>query len=1296
LARRRTLLLLALLILAVGAYALYRLPDWSARFLADSLSGFFQRPVRVGSVRFEIFPLQAEVRDVAVAGLTEDAPPFLEAARTQITPSLAPLRGRQLVLSRVRIEGLRLRVNAFPDPPEGRGGDDIPKMGGSGRGGVQVRVSRLVIQGGEFELNHQRVPLDLDLPEFHGRLGEEANRGLVGHVSFRPGELRFGSAPPLHLGTELDMRFNQGQLTVDEGRILAEGTDLGYQGRLRFSGRPQGQFNLAGPVDLAILERHVMRSGLGIEGLGRWDGVLSVDGSRLRIEGRMDGTKGAFMGLPVPSFEGRVTYDGNGLRIRDLGVEGLGGRARLDIDVPPGPPGTPGVRVAGTLEEADTEGLLRLVFDMGAPGVGAAASGPLDVRWPKGRARLVTGRVGLDLLARSDGRTPLQGRVDWAAVDGLQTLERADLRTPDAHALLQGRVFADDRTDIAVDAETADITALDDLLTRLRRALGNPEAQRLGVSGGGTFGGRWRGSLRVPVFEGRFSGRDIGYRGVDWGRADWVGTADPETLESRSLVLRRPGSELWLDGRSEIGWFGDKDALDLRVRLTSWPAADLVKAMGWDLRIAGPLSGEATLRGRRSAPRGTARLSASAGRYYGVPFEDASLDLRWEGRVAEATSGQARVGGGSLSLRGSLDDDGVYDGTAEVRGVDVAALLPPRAPGMTLAGKLSGSLTLQGTLTRPRVDARLRSPRLFVADEGLGALEARLTGKGDGRLSIDARCRSARLDVAVTGALGATPPYESTLRLVAHDTSLDPYLRALFPALPGALGLVATGEVAIRGPLSSPRLLSAEANLSDLQVLVPEYPLRTREPLRATLAGGKLQVEALRLASEGTDLAVEGHVDVFGETELAVNARGAADLRALSVISPRLRGRGAARLALAVSGTRAAPRLEGTLDLEGAGVRVRGFPHGIEDVHGRVRFDDKTAELEGITGTVGGGSVEIEGQAAYAGGRLTSFDLRPTGRGLGLRYPEGLRSQVDVDLHLFGDSSEQWITGAIDVRQALWTRRYDLASEILAASRPAASAASLEEGTRLDLTLRAPGTLRIDNNLATLQARAELQLQGTTAAPVIQGRAEVDRGRIYFQGRTYVIRQGTIDFVNPQKLDPNFDIEAETRIQSYRVTLRVNGTLERVTPTLTSDPPLSPVQILSLLAGAEESTVAGLTQAQAQSDQARLAAAGAATLAAGRISEEVGLERGAEKLFGLNRFSIDPSLLRGAGTTPTARITLGKRITPDLNVLYSQDLRGTEQRVLTLEYTLSDRLSVLFTREDPGGLGFDLRLRQLR
>jgi hypothetical protein len=42
------------------------------------------------------------------------------------------------------------------------------------------------------------------------------------------------------------------------------------------------------------------------------------------------------------------------------------------------------------------------------------------------------------------------------------------------------------------------------------------------------------------------------------------------------------------------------------------------------------------------------------------------------------------------------------------------------------------------------------------------------------------------------------------------------------------------------------------------------------------------------------------------------------------------------------------------------------------------------------------------------------------------------------------------------------------------------------------------------------------------------------------------------------------------------------------------------------------------------------------------------------------------------------------------------DVRGAEERILSVEYTVSDRLSLLVTLSDPGGYGFDLRLRQSR
>jgi hypothetical protein len=1308
--RRRRLLLIALVLGATGVYALWRAPDWGARLVEHQLGRYFNRPVRVEAITLRPRTLELELRGLRVGGVSPGAPPFLEVPSARVRPSFAPLRGSRIVLSRVRVEGLRLRINAFPSPPLGPGGDDIPKLGGGRRGGgLQVSIQRFVIVGGEFLLNHERVPLDLDLPDFHGRLVSRPEGGLAGHVSFEPGRLKMGAAPELPVGTEIDVVVHRGVLDVQGARVVAENTNLAYRGRIRLSGRPQGQLRLVGSADLAVLEKHVFRSGLGFAGTARWDGVLSIDGSRLRIEGRLEGTDGAFMGVAVPRFASWLSYDGTaGLVMRDLDMDALGGSARLAIDVPPTATRRP-VHIRGPAREVDGEGILRMIFGWGDMGIGTAATGDVDVSWPRGRNRLVSGTIGVDLAERADGRYPLHGRLDWRAVDGRQTYEHALVRGPGMRGSVRGEVDAEDRARLDVEGETENLATTEAVMTRLRRALGNPEAQPAGFTGAGAFRGRWRGTVDWPVFDGRFEGSGVGYAGVDWGRAEWAGTFDTaaESVESRPLVLRKGEGEIVWNGRSDIGWFGLRDALDGRGRASAWPVHDLVTFMEWDVVATGLVTGEAVVRGRRSAPEGEAKGTARGGHYYTIPYDEARIESRWKGSVAEVTSGEVYLGGGTASFRGSVTDDGVYDGTAEMVGVDLGAIAPAPAPGVAYGGRLSGRLALQGTLVRPRLRATLSSKHLFFGDEGIGALDARLVGTGDGRVAIDGTCRSARVDVALAGAVGALPPYAADVTLSARSTSLDPFLRALQPALPASLALVATGEVRLRGPLETPAGIRAEAVVPDLQLLLPDFPVRSREPVRLTFSGGRLELADFHLAGEGTDLAVTGGVDVLGEGPLAVSARGRADLRALSLVTRRLRAAGSARLAVDVSGTRAVPRVLGTLDLEGAGLRVRGFPHGVEGLRGRVRFTERSAELEDVSGTLAGGELTLEGQAAYASGRLTSYDVRPVARGLALRYPEGLRSLVDAELRLFGDGAKQWITGTVDLRQALYTKRYDVASELLGARRvlPPPEAASPEEGAQLDLRVRAPGTVRIDNNLATLAASADLQVQGTTQAPVVTGRAEIDRGRLYFQGRTYVIQRGVLDFVNPRRLDPLFDIEAETRIRAYRVTLRVSGTLERVTPTLTSDPPLSSLQILALLAGQDETEVANLTQTQARQSQAQLAAAGAATLAAGRLSESVGLEREAERLFGLNRFSIDPSLLRGAGTTPTARVTVGKRIlTPDLNVLYSQDLRGTEERVLAIEYILSDRFSLLLTQTDPGqaktgaerGWAFDVRIRQSR
>jgi autotransporter translocation and assembly factor TamB len=780
---------------------------------------------------------------------------------------------------------------------------------------------------------------------------------------------------------------------------------------------------------------------------------------------------------------------------------------------------------------------------------------------------------------------------------------------------------------------------------------------------------------------------------VNWGRVEFSGSLLSDELRATGLELRRGGARARIAGRAGTGLHAGGDALELRASLAGWPAEDFVRALGWRIPLSGPLHGDVRLEGRRPALTGELRLASAAGLYHGVPFEDLELAaLLREGRI-EIPGSRARLGSGRLSFRGSVSDDGQYDGSAEAEAVEAGELLKALAPGWPVTGKLSGRVTLQGPLDRPRLSGELNSQRLFLGDEGVGAVRGVLTGAGDGRVAVEANCRSARLDLTVSGTLSTAVDGPAELRLRFTDTSLDPFLRQFYPALPSAATLVASGVAELSGPLGRPEELRGTAQVSELLLGLPEYPVRNAEPLRFRLEKEAVRVEELRLAGDGTDLRISGVTGMRGQTPLNLSVEGTADLRVLTVVTRRLRGRGAARLEMNVTGDVATPQLEGLLRLSGAGVRVRGFPVGLDSLTGNVRFSETGAELEGVNGSLGGGPVELSGSAGFRRGGLSAVDIKLAGQRVTLPYPEGLRSVLDLDLRLFGDAARQWLSGEIQVRHALWTRRYDLASELLAAGAPPSEPDSFTEGLRYDVKLRAPGTLEVDNNLATLRASAELDLAGSSEQPAVLGRAEIERGRVYFQGNTYTIRRGSVDFANPRRIDPSFNIEAETNIRSYRITLNVNGTLQRVYPALSSDPPLSAVQIVNLLAGADDSQLASFTLSQ--SEQTRLAVAGAATLAAGGLSEYVGLERQAQRI-GLSRFSIDPALVRGDFANPTARLTVGKRITPDLNVLYSIDLKSGKQQLISAEYTLSDRFSVLLTGSEDGGIGVDVRVRQSR
>ena len=304
------------------------------------------------------------------------------------------------------------------------------------------------------------------------------------------------------------------------------------------------------------------------------------------------------------------------------------------------------------------------------------------------------------------------------------------------------------------------------------------------------------------------------------------------------------------------------------------------------------------------------------------------------------------------------------------------------------------------------------------------------------------------------------------------------------------------------------------------------------------------------------------------------------------------------------------------------------------------------------------------------------------------------------------------LRGTVTVRDALYSKRFEPNADLfsLTAGAPLAGAAPAAAfPLRFDVQIDAPSALRVENNLARMVASADLQLRGTYDRPLLFGSATIEHGDVIFEGNRYLITRGTIGFANPARIEPYFDLEAETRVRvasqsvAYRVTLGFTGTASKMTMNLNSDPPLSSVGILLLLLGQTSSDdllnaeLRTLNPTAASRSEEDLLKAATARLLAGSLSAPV--NRAVEQTLGVD-LQITPSL-GGSETdplTPSARLILGKRLSSRAYVTFARPLGTTSgaSQILVLEYDQNDRLGWVITQNGDRTFSIDFRVQHRR
>jgi autotransporter translocation and assembly factor TamB len=494
-----------------------------------------------------------------------------------------------------------------------------------------------------------------------------------------------------------------------------------------------------------------------------------------------------------------------------------------------------------------------------------------------------------------------------------------------------------------------------------------------------------------------------------------------------------------------------------------------------------------------------------------------------------------------------------------------------------------------------------------------------------------------------------------------------------------------------------------------------DYVVKNAAPIRIALDRQQVKIEELQLVGEDTRLRVSGAIGLKDE-RIALKASGDANLGILQGFFRDVRGSGRAELTAAIDGPLQQPQFSGMATITDGRIRHFSVPNALDAINGTIHFDPGGIRLDDVAATLGGGHVQFGGRIGFDGYLPGNLDITARGQEMHLRIPEGIRSVVDADLALRGNYKSPTLGGTVTVKSAIWSRRIDTPGSIfdLASRRSAPSGGRGEPATtfplKFDLQLLVPSTLRVENNLARLVAAADLTLRGTYDRPVIVGHADIERGEVTFEGRRYRITRGTMDFTNPARVEPFFDIEAETNVrvpgQTYRVTVAFAGTSDQLRPALNSDPPLPTSDVLALLFSDVRRTgtqdIAPELRAlrapnQTQTDIITTRATQAIT---GSLSSGVG--KVVEQTFGVDTFQLTPSFFdpysqQTSRLNPTARLTIGKRISDRVYLTFSRSLNTTfNDQIVLLEIDESDRVSWILSRnEDQQTYALEFRVRHV-
>ncbi|MFL6450330.1 MAG: translocation/assembly module TamB domain-containing protein [Bryobacteraceae bacterium] len=734
--------------------------------------------------------------------------------------------------------------------------------------------------------------------------------------------------------------------------------------------------------------------------------------------------------------------------------------------------------------------------------------------------------------------------------------------------------------------------------------------------------------------------------------------------------------------------------------------------------VSGTLSAEAHVSGAMQAPDANLQFQFARADVYGEPINRLGGSVHYANTAIQIPSIELDMPAGRVTLNGSyshpagnlnsgalslkLDSSDLQLG--KVRHVVKAK--PGVAGTLRLAADVAADVRQRSgrpELLFSRLNANVSANRLKLDDAILG--DAQFTAKSTGQnLVFQLNSDLAKSQIRLAGTSQLAGDYQTQASLTFGNirySNLAPFIES-DPAIRPAFDAMVDGKASLNGPLLKTDALSARLQVDQLEFVTrpkgsPTGGPATRTvtfhnegPIVVALNHSSLQVEHFEITGPRTTIKASGGLNMAeSRSPLTLNLDANADLGVLQDVDRDFYSSGTVAMNAVIRGTAAKPIVNGKVELKNANVNYTDSPNGLSNANGVILLNGTNATIQTLTGESGGGKIALSGFVGYTGNGV-SFNLAANANKVRVRY-SGISVTSDADISLIGNSRRSLVSGKVTIQRFAYGASSDAGSFLSVASTPPSvpSAPSpLLAGMRLDLRITTAPDLRVVTTYADrLSIEANLAVRGTAIAPGMLGRVTVTDGQLVFFGNQYTVNTGTVNFYNPNAIQPILNVSLETIAQNVNVVLGVSGPINNLQLSYRSDPPLTFSQIVQLLATNTTPNDPTIAAHQPAAPQQSLSQMGQSAILGQAIANPLASRM--QRVFGLSALKIDPSVA-GSNGQPTAKVTLQEKIASNITFTYITDVTQTNSQIIRVEWAITPKFSAVGLRDFNGNVSVQM------